>query len=172
MTPTPPPSTNGHGSEIKREAAFGLSLDAWGRLVLINHEGERYVGVEPVRAFPISDPRRWISLCDNHGREVLCIESLDDLAPPIRQLIEEELAQREFVPVIKRIVRVSGETAPSDWDVETDRGSTHFTLDNVDDIRRLGAHRVLITDSQKLRYQIPDPRLLDAASRRVLDRFL
>jgi hypothetical protein len=151
---------------------FGLSLDAWGRLVLIDAEGQRYVGVEPVRAFPISDPNRWISLCDGRGREVLCVETLDDLPAPTRQLIEDELAQREFAPIIKRIVRVSGETSPSDWDVETDRGPTRFTLDNVDDVRRLGPHRVLITDARRLRYQIPDARALDAASRRVLERFL
>ena len=151
---------------------FGLGHDAWGRLVLIDAEGRRHVGVEPVRAFPISDPGRWISLCDAQGREVACVESLSDLPPAVRLTLEEELALREFVPVIKRIVRVSGELSPMVWDVETDRGATRFTLDSEDDVRRLGAHRVLITDSQKLRYQVLDARELDSASRRILDRYL
>jgi hypothetical protein len=151
---------------------FGLSRDAWGRLVLINADGIRHVGVEPVRAFPLSDPGRWISLCDGHGREIFAVQSLAELDPAIRRVLEEELAQREFVPVIRKIVRVSGETSPCDWDVETDRGATRFTLDTEDDVRRLGPHRVLITDARKLRYQVPDTRALDAASRRILDRYL
>jgi hypothetical protein len=125
-----------------------------------------------VRGFPISDPTRWISLCDTQGREIVCVESLDDLPPAVREVLEEELALREFVPVIKRIVRVSGETSPSDWEVETDRGPTQFTLDSEDDVRRLGGNRVLITDSRRLRYHVPDTRALDRASRRVLERFL
>ena len=48
------------------------------------------------------------------------------------------------------------------WDVETDRGPARFTLDTEDDVRRISAHRVLITDSRKLRYQVPDTRTLDA----------
>jgi hypothetical protein len=151
---------------------FGLSQDAWGRLVLIDADGKRHVGVEPVRAFPLTDPGLWISLCDPHGREIVSIESLEDLSPSIRQVLEEELALREFTPIIQRIVRLSGEISPSDWDVETDRGATRFTLDSEDDVRRISAHRVLITDSQKLRYQVPDIRRLDVSSRRILERFL
>ena len=41
-----------------------------------------------------------------------------------------------------------------------------------DEIRRLGAHRVLIADTRKLRYQVPDTRSLDLESRRVLERYL
>ncbi|MBL0157386.1 MAG: DUF1854 domain-containing protein [Bryobacterales bacterium] len=36
--------------------------------------------------------------------------------------MEEELAQREFVPVILRIVNTPALTEPSSWRVETDRG--------------------------------------------------
>jgi hypothetical protein len=170
------PHTHPHPSEPTREAItaarpFGLSLDAWGRLVLIDADGCRHVGVEPVRAFPLSEPRRWISLCDAQGRELLSVESLDDLPPSVRQILEDELAVREFVPTIRRVIRVSGDISPSDWLVETDRGTTQFTLDNEEDVRRLGPHRVLIVDSQKLRYHVPDVRSLDAASRRILERY-
>ncbi|MHC5539015.1 cyanophycin metabolism-associated DUF1854 family protein [Singulisphaera rosea] len=151
---------------------FGLTHDNWGRLVLIDADGRRHVGVEPVRSFPISDPGRWISLCDSHGREILCVESLERLSPGVRQILEDELAHREFVPVITRIVRVSGETSPSEWVVETDRGPTTFTLENEDDIRRLEGRSVLITDAQKLRYRVPDTGELDHASRRLLERYL
>lgn len=172
MDPIPPSTRNMDPDPSPTVRPFGLVHDAWGRLVLIDADGRRHAGVEPVRAFPISDPRRWISLCDVHGRELVSVESLDALSPSVREILEDELAQREFVPIIQRIVRVSGETSPSDWDVLTDRGPTRFTLDAEDDVRRLGSHRVLITDAQRLRYQVPDTRELDHASRRILDRYL
>ena len=154
------------------EHRFSLSQDDWGRLVLIDPEGGRHVGVEPVRGFPLTDPDRWISFCDSEGREILTIGSIDELPPEVRKILDEQLALREFVPVIARIARISGEACPSDWDVETDRGPTRFTLDSEDDVRRLGPHGILISDARKMRYQIADLRALDPSSRAYLDRYL
>jgi hypothetical protein len=165
-----PASTTPQPAPPQRD--FGLSHDPWGRLVLIDAEGRRKVGVDPVRAFPISHPRNWISICDAEGREVLAIKSLDELAEGVRQMLESELALREFIPLIQRIERLSGDSFPFDWDVRTDRGPTRFTVDNEEDIRRLGPSRVMITDARRLRYQVPDVGALDPESRRLLERFL
>ncbi len=151
---------------------FGLNHDDWGRLVLIDSEGVRHVGVEPVRAFPLSEPQRWIALLDANGHELVLITDLDTLTPENRQALEEELRRREFVPVLRRIVRISSDSPPCEWDVETDRGPTRFTLDSEDQIRRLGSERVLITDTRGLRYLIPDIRALDPQSRLRLERYL
>jgi hypothetical protein len=157
-----------------RNGSPGVSFhrDAWGRLVMVDSDGERTVGVEPVRAFPYSDPDHWIAVCDAQGREVLCVESLSELGPTAAAMLQEELDQREFVPVIKRIVRVSADSTPCAWDVETDRGPTHFMLNSEDDVRRLGPQRALVADMQGIRYLIPDIRSLDASSRRLLERYL
>jgi Domain of unknown function (DUF1854) len=151
---------------------FELHRDAWGRLVLIDAEGRRHVGVDPVRSFPISEPDCWISICDADGREIEFIPAIADMPAPVRQILENELAQREFVPVIVRIVRVSSDISPSHWQVETDRGTTQFTLNSDDDVRRLGPHRALMIDTEGIRYLIPDTRSLDMASRRILERYL
>lgn len=150
---------------------FGLKHDEWGRLVLIDADGRRHVGVEPVRAYPISDPAHWVSIVDHEGREVAFVEDLATLPEAVRTVLEEDLATREFVPVLKRIVRVSGDTSPAEWDVETDRGPTRFTVNAEDDVRRLGPHRALVVDAQGLRYLIPDTRTLDAHGRRSLERY-
>lgn len=163
---------NGTPRLLDDASGVRLSLDPRGRLTLTCPDGRHHAGVEPVRAFPISDPTCWISFCDSEGKEVLCLRSADTLVPEMRALLEEELAHREFVPVIKQIYRVSGEGTPSDWEVDTDRGRTRFTIDNEEDVRHLGPHRVLITDTRKLRYQLPDTRDLDSHSRRLLERFL
>jgi hypothetical protein len=152
--------------------AFGLRYDAWGRLVLTDADGREHVGVVPVRAFPITDPRRGLALCDATGHELAWVERLEDLPPPLRRFLEDDLAAREFVPVVRRIVAISAPVEPAEWEVETDRGRTRFVLNSEDDVRPLGDHRALVVDAHGIRYLIADTRALDATSRRLLERFL
>lgn len=149
-----------------------LSLDSFGRLILIDSDGHRYEGVEPVRAFPLSHPDRFIAFLDARGREVCLIEDPADLPPNTRSALDLELAKREFVPILRRVLWTSAETPPAEWEVETDRGLTRFTLDADDQVRRLGDRRVLITDIRGLRYLVPDTAKLDPRSTRSLERYL
>jgi hypothetical protein len=152
---------------------FTLDHDAWGQLVLTASDGRRWAGVEPVRAFPISGPEGFLSICDAEGHELACIEDPDALKPEIRQMLEDELARREFMPVVGRIVRVFDQVDPSEWHVVTDRGPTTFQMEDSDnDVRRLGPARILLVDAHGIRYLIPDVRRLDADSRRILERYL
>jgi hypothetical protein len=155
-----------------RLPAFGLYHDEWGQLVLIDADGARYVNVTPVRMFPFSNPSQWLSITSSNGREIVCIEDLSDLSSEVREVIETDLRRREFVPVIERIVRVSSILEPCEWLVDTDRGRTTFVLKSEDDVRRLAANQALILDSAGIRYLVPDIRSLDAASRRVLERYV
>jgi hypothetical protein len=164
--------TNGKSIRPVDPRSFALQYDAWGRLVLIDPSGERHVGVEPVRSFPISDPQHWMSIVDAEGRELVSVERLDDLPIGTRKILADELSRREFVPVIERIERISTGSDSSTWEVQTDRGATQFFLKSEDDIRRLGPSRVLIIDDHGVRYSIPDTHALDAASRRLLERYL
>ncbi len=151
---------------------FGLHTDAWGRLVLTDAAGRQHVGVGPVRGFPISDPQHGVSILDADGHEVLWIGDLNEVPEPVRRLLEEELARREFVPVLRRIITISAPMEPSEWEVETDRGRTRFVLNSEEDVRRLEGQRAMIVDAQGIRYLIPDVRALDAGSRRILERYL
>jgi hypothetical protein len=90
----------------------------------------------------------------------------------MRGLIESELASREFMPEVKRIVSVSSFATPSTWHVETDRGATQLVLKGEEDIRRLGRTALLIADSNGIQFLVRDIQALDRASRRILDRFL
>ncbi|MEN6450546.1 MAG: DUF1854 domain-containing protein [Thermoguttaceae bacterium] len=152
---------------------FTLEQDALGQLVLTFADGRRIVGVEPARAFPISAPDGMVSICDGEGKELLCIERVGSLPTDVRQVLEDALAQREFVPIVERIERVSAETDPAEWDIVTDRGPTTFLMEDSDnDVRRLGPSSILLVDSHGIRYLIADTRRLDAISRRILDRYL
>ncbi len=152
--------------------SFTLQRDSQRRLVFTAPDGRTHIDVDPVRAFPLSDPRHSISICDSLGREILYIDSLDDLDPATRASLEAELAQREFVPIILRVINTPPKTEPSTWQVETDRGITTFEVDSDDSVYRRPPRRVSIVDSRGIRYEIPDTRNLDHHSRRVLDRFL
>ena len=151
---------------------FGLSRDTWGQLVLTDADGRRYEGVVPVRAFPITDPAHHLSICDSRGNELAFCEDMAKLPADVCELIEADLARRDFIPEINRIVRISPGLAPTQWTVETDRGTTTFVVDSEENVRRLGRQQATITDTHRIRYLIRDLRSLDAASRRMLERFL
>jgi hypothetical protein len=151
---------------------FSLEHDRWDRLVLIDEDGRRFEDVAPVRAFPLSAPDRSITICDADGRELIYIDRIENLDEPVRSVLEAELAGREFLPLILRILNTPGETEPSTWTVQTDRGVVTFELDGDDSVHRHDAHGLSIVDSQGIRYEVPDVRKLDSHSRRVLEVFL
>jgi hypothetical protein len=153
-------------------APFAIETDPFGRLVLVARDGERHVGVELVSAFPLTDPDRWLVAVDAAGREVACIEDPAALPGPLREALRAALGRRELVPVLQRVVRVSAEAPPSEWEVVTDRGRTCFTLQSEDDLRRLDGDGLLIRDAQGMRYLVPSVSRLDRASRRLLERHL
>lgn len=152
--------------------ALKFDRDAWGRLVLTMHDGQIHVGVEPVRCFPLSDPEKSIALLDTDGHELLTLSSLDALNSDARLLLQSELAARDFAPVIRRVLTTSNPNPPCRWSVETDRGQTSFQLESEDDIRKLGPHTVIITDSNGIRYTFPDIRRLDTATQRIVRRLV
>jgi len=111
-------------------------------------------------------------LVDSYGHELLWIERLADLPKDYRALVESELASREFMPVIRRVLKVSSYVTPNTWQVETDRGDSAFILKGEEDIRRLTASSLMITDSYGIHFLIRDRLALDRHSRKLLDHFL
>ena len=151
---------------------FKLHRNSFGHLVLTTPAGNVHEKVVPIRAFPIAAPLEGLSLVGDGGNELAWIDRLENVPEPARSLIDEELAALEFVPVIRRLIGVSGFATPSTWSVATDRGETRFVLRGEEDIRHLGANALLIADSHGIQYLIPDMLAMDKASRRLLDRFL
>jgi hypothetical protein len=163
--PDPPPAS----AEPPR---FVLERDQWGQLVFIAGDGARHLPVAPTPLFPLSAPERWISIRGADGDELACIEDASVLPADTRRLLKEELARREFVPIIERIVRVSGNSEPCEWQVETDRGPTRFVLQSEEDVRRIGESQILIVDAHGTRYHIPDINSVDSKSRRIVEWYV
>jgi hypothetical protein len=167
-TPVPPHST----SNGQPTASFNLMRDQWGQLTYIGADGQKHSNVAPVALFPISQPIAWISIRLPDGVEVECVEDPRTLPADVWRLLKDDLARREFVPVIRRIVRVSGNSEPCEWQVETDRGPTRFVLKSEEDVRRIGDNEILILDAHGTRYHIPDLSAVDVKSRRIVEWYV
>lgn len=148
-----------------------LKRDDFGRLRLAAgiNTGKAVV---PVRSFPISAPGEGIALVDAEGIEQAWIDDMDALPSVTRELIQEELASREFVPEILSIRQVSSYTTPSTWHVETSRGAAELLLKAEEDIRRLSPTTLLIADGHGIQFLIRNVAGMDKTSRRLLDHFL
>jgi len=152
--------------------SFTLGRNAFGRLVFTGADGMVHEGVVPVRAFPIAAPGEGLSLVSADGHELAWVERLDALPSAQRALLEELLAEREFVPEIQQLLEVSTFSTPSTWTVRTDRGTMRFVLKGEEDIRRTSRTMLLIADSQGLQFVVRDLAALDWHSKRLLERFL
>ncbi len=157
---------------MNQSPRYRLNRNTFGRLVFTDEAGVAHDAIVPVRSFPISNPNQGIALVDPHGHELAWIEHLTDLPEEHRALIESELASREFMPEIKKLLKVSSFITPSTWQVETDRGEATFILKGEEDIRRLSVTSLLIADSHGIHFLIRDRLTLDHHSRKLLDHFL
>ena len=152
--------------------AIHLHRQPSGQLRFTAEDGQIHDGVTPVRAFPLAAPDEGLSLVSADGHELVWIESLSALPEALQNLLNEELALRDFNPEITRLVSVSTFATPSVWVVETDRGSTSFVLKGEEDIRRLQGSALLISGGQGVQYSVRDMGALDRPSRKLLERFL
>jgi hypothetical protein len=152
--------------------SMALRVDGIGQLSIEDDQGNRFDDVRPVRLFPLSRPDDWISLVDSTGREIVCIDDTSKLSEKNRQILLSELEKREFVPILKRVLWVSGNSEPCEWKVETDRGLTSFVLKDENDVRRLGENGVLVVDSFGIRYFIPNRYELDSHSQRIIEWYV
>lgn len=149
-----------------------LVRNAFGRLQLVDLQGRIHDNVTPVRAHPLSAPDEGIALVGEDGHEIAWIDHLDRQPEAVRSLLQEELAGREMMPTVQRVVSVSTFSTPSEWTVETDRGPTSFILKSEEDIRRLGEGRLLIASSHGIHFLVPDRFAMDRGSKKLLERFL
>ena len=151
---------------------LSFSVDALGQVNVRDDHGNSFENVSPVRLFPLSRPHYWIALLDASGRELVCIDHPEKLGELNQGILENELTKREFVPILQRVVWVSGNSEPCEWRVETDRGPTSFILKDEGDVRRLGENGVIVVDSFGIRYFIPDRNTLDQYSCRVIEWYV
>ncbi len=140
--------------------------------------GDEVTLLEPrfLRAHPLSDPDRYISVRENDpgkGKEHGLLVHWQRLAPESRALVQAELDRRYLHPVLLEILSVKDYGGVAVCEIETDRGPREVTLRDIrDNVIYLKGGRVLITDAEGNRYDIPDSTKLDPHSAQLLAKIL
>ena len=130
---------------------------------------EKLYELEPHRLFPISGLNKYISLLDSEGNECAIIRNIDNLDPDSKALVEKVLEEYYMIPRITRFIEMTEKFKIWMWTAETDRGTITFEIRNhIASIKPLYDGRVLIKDANDNRYEIPDYRLLDKESQKML----
>jgi hypothetical protein len=124
--------------------------------------------VQVACCFPWSRSDEFISLRDDKGREQVLVERLAAAPPAAQALIEEDLAQRVFVPRVTAIEAILEQAELFHWQVMTTSGPRSFLTARSDYMRSLPGGKVLIKDVGNDLYLIENPAALDAKSRKLL----
>jgi hypothetical protein len=137
-----------------------------GKLVVTLGAGVQTVeDVRPLRAFPLTAPDRQIVLLDAEDHELGVIRELKALDRESREAIEAELEVAYLVPRVKNIRSVISRFGVTTWELETDRGVRTAHVKERTDIRPLPDGRIILTDVDGVRYEIPPVEELDERSR-------
>jgi len=125
--------------------------------------------------FPLTNPEEFISIreADEKAKEIGMIEKLSALAPDQQEIIREQIKLRYFMPVITKVLGIKDEYGYAYWHVATDFGACRFTTQiSGDAVVTLNDCRLLITDIDGNRYEIPDFNQLHITERKKLDLFI
>ncbi|MCI8360960.1 MAG: DUF1854 domain-containing protein [Clostridiales bacterium] len=146
-----------------------------GGFVSLDYQGRHYDRVSVYRAFPFSDPDKYISIRepDEKAKEIGMVEDLRALDKDTAAMLTEQMNIRYFTPVITRILDIKDEYGYAYFDVLTDRGACRFTIHmNGGSVVRLTDTRLLISDLDGNRFEIPDTGKLSAGELKKLDLFI
>jgi len=130
---------------------------------------ETIEGVRPLRAFPLTSPDRQIVLVDPDDNELGVIRELKALDRETREAIEAELEIAYLVTKVQEIRSVLSRFGVTTWDLETDRGPRTAHVKERSDIRPMPDGRIILTDVDGVKYEIPPLSELDDRSRSWLE---
>ena len=142
-----------------------------GGFVSLDYDGKHYDRVSVYRAFPFTDPEKYISIreSDEKAKEIGMVEDLKDLDPDAAAMLLEQIGIRYFTPVITKIIDIKDEYGYAYFDVVTDRFTIHM---NSSSVVRLTDTRLLISDLDGNRFEIPDMTKLTPGELKKLDLFI
>ena len=146
-----------------------------GGFVSLKVGDEEYPRVQVVRMFPFTDPDHYISIrtSDENSKEIGIIKDLKDVPKETADLLMAQMNLRYFTPIITKIINIKDEYGYAYFDVVTDRGQCRFTINmGGSSVVHLSETRILISDVDENRFEIPDVMKLSASERKKLDLFL
>jgi hypothetical protein len=160
-------------SELRYLDPQALRFSRHGVHLRLTIEGEcSFPRVSVVRAFPLSDPARWLSVRFGSDEAGIILDATQ-LDADSRRWVDEELGGRYLVAHVSRIHAVEERFGTLEWDVDTDRGRWQFTTRSLrENATNPAPDRYVISDVDGNRYDVQALSALDAASRVLLLRHL
>lgn len=146
-----------------------------GGFISLKYNGKEWDRVQVVRLFPFTEPDKFISIrtVEERSKEIGVIEDIRKVSKDTRKMLEEQLNLHYFTPVIQKIIDIKDEYGYAYFHVLTDRGECRFTINmGGNAVVRLTDSRLLITDLDENRFEIPDVFVLTQKEQRKLDLFL
>ena len=147
-----------------------------GGLLRARINGKDYPRIHPARCFPFTSPDEYISLREgtgNQSKEIGMLRYINSLGEETAKIIKEQLDMIYFMPVIEHIKSIREEYGYSYWDTVTDRGEIRFTVTmGGNSIIKLSDVRLIITDLDGNRFEIPDTESLSGRELKMLDLYL
>ena len=146
-----------------------------GGFVSLKVEGEEYSRVQVVRMFPFSEPGKYISIrtAEETSKEIGVLESMENFPQEVRDMLTEQLDLRYFTPIITKIYQIKDQYGFAYFDVETDRGHCRFVIRmGGNAVVNLSDTRIIISDIDENRFEIPDVSKLTMKEQKKLDLFL
>ncbi len=163
---------NGENAVFSRTAGGFLALKTTGMGEKLSKE---YARVGVYLTFPLTNPEEFISIreADEKAKEIGIIEKLSQLPEEQQEMLREQIKLRYFMPVITKVLDVKDEYGYAYWNVVTTFGACRFTTQmSGDAVIHLSDSRLLVTDIDGNRYEIPDFYQLGVMERKKLDLFI
>lgn len=147
-----------------------------GGFVSLEYQGKFYERVGVYRTFPFTDPNHYISIreIDEKAREIGIIKDLyADISEEEVKALNEQMDLRYFTPKIEKIIEIKEEYGYAYFDLITNYGPSKFTIHmSSGSVVQLSETRLLITDLDGNRYEVPDTNKLTAGELKKLDLFI
>lgn len=146
-----------------------------GGFVALKFGEKEYSRVGVYLTFPLTMPEEYISIreADEKAKEIGIIEKLSQLDKEQQDMIREQIKLRYFMPTITKVLDIKDEYGYAYWNVTTTFGACRFTTRmSGDAVILLGESRLMVTDIDGNRYEIPDFYQLSLTERKKLDLFI
>ena len=125
------------------------------RVVLRPADGSEDIPVRIAWARPVHGRGSEICLLDEHKHEIASLPGLHCLDPESRQIAQDELAKRYFIPRIVRIISIEALSGNRYWFVVTDVGVRRFAMkDPLRSVTWVTRDHLVIRDTLGNRYEI------------------
>lgn len=146
-----------------------------GGFISLDYDGQHWDRVNVIRLFPFTEPDKFISVrtAEERSREIGVIMDIHSFSDEVAELIEKQLKLHYFTPIILKVLDIKDEYGYAYFHVITDRGECRFIINmGGNAVVRLTDSRLLISDIDENRFEIPDVFALSVKEQRKLDLFL